>query len=273
MTTPTSQSIITTIKKENIRPKSRLYFLLTHSVLWVPGILVTLLGAVAVAGILFASTHIGYEYREFIYSSDMEFILAAIPYLWVMSYILFALLIVRALRTTHSGYKLSFSVIILSSFVVSMILGVALYITDSALRLDRVVRYPVHTREQKVWHSPLEGRLAGEIVTRENEMLMLVDKDGEVWTVDISGLGSTTPSFVGAGNSVRVIGKNTEQFEFVACAIFPWDIGAFSRSMTKPDVSRPQVIPHPPEKLFSGKEECSLLLESLKHQVKQKGIR
>lgn len=273
MTTPTSTTIISAIKEKNIQPKSRMYFLITHAALWIPGILVTLLGAFAVAGILFASTHIGYEYKEFIYSTDKEFAIAVIPYIWVVSYILFSLLIVRALRTTHTGYKLSFPIILLSSFGVSMVLGTAIYIADSALRLDRVVRYPVHTREQKVWHSPLNGRLAGEILTKENETLMLIDKDGATWMVDISGLGSTTPPFIEVGNSVRVIGKNTEQFEFVACAVFPWDIGTFPRPMIPPGEIYTHTIGTLQEKPFSGKEECAVLLEFLKHQVKQKGVR
>jgi len=47
MTTHTSDSIITTIKEKNIRPKSRIYFMVTHAALWVPGVMVTLLGAFA----------------------------------------------------------------------------------------------------------------------------------------------------------------------------------------------------------------------------------
>lgn len=269
MTTHTSDSIITTIKEKNIRPKSRIYFMVTHAALWVPGVMVTLLGAFAVAGIIFAVTHVGYEYREFVYPTEKDFVLAAIPYIWVISYIFFALLIVHALRTTHSGYRLSLPVILLSSVSVSVLLGAGIYAADSVLNVDKVVRYPVHMREQKNWNSPLQGRLAGEILSQEMEILILLDKEGNAWTVDISGLGTTTLPFIAVGKSIRIVGKNTEGYQFVACAVFPWDIGMFPRQEKRPGEIYPPMMTPPQEKPFGGKEECRDLLESMKKDVRR----
>jgi hypothetical protein len=237
MTTHISQNILNKIEKENIKPKARWYFVVEHAVLWVPGILVTSLGAIAIAGILYGVAHSGSEYKDFVYSSKKDFLIAAAPVLWILSFFLFNSLIVQALRTTHEGYRLSVKKIIFGSFAVSTILGASGYLLDEKFEVNSLIRYPVHVREEQIWLSPSEGRIAGRIEKKSDDELIVRDKNNTVWFVDMSGFGSTTFPFVEEGKSLRVIGTRSKEVikdqddegkngnVFIACAVFPWEIG------------------------------------------------
>ncbi|MFA5132233.1 MAG: hypothetical protein WC444_02815 [Candidatus Paceibacterota bacterium] len=259
----TSETILTKIHKENIKPKAKWYFVVEHAALWIPGIAVTLLGAVAVAGGLFASMHTGWEYQEFVYASQFDFITANIPFIWVLSFALFGGFIVKALRTTHFGYRYSLHWILLGSVTTSVVLGIIIYKIDDSFEVDSVIRYPVHEREQRVWSSLSEGRLAGYVEKKEDSRVVLRDKDDVVWVIDFSGFGTTTFPFVEEGKSIRIIGTTTGERVFVACMVFPWDIGAFPRAAPP---MRKQMLLLP--SLQNKNPDCTTLLDDMKNHMR-----
>lgn len=273
MTTNISKTILNTIKKENIKPKSKWHFTLCHFVLWFPGVIVTTVGAIAVAGILYAIAHSGWEYNEFVYRSKFDFFFASAPFLWIISFILFSSLIVKALRTTHLGYKLSAKKIILGSFVTSILLGFFGYTVDEKLKVNSLIRYPVHIREEGLWSLPKEGRISGVIEQKYENFLTVRGKDNILWTVDISGFGSTTFPFVKEGESIRILGTSTEiiiideknnDHSFLACALFPWEIGERNKRPRAPlpNMIKPKI--HPDNK----NPDCKVLLEEMKEKMK-----
>ena len=263
MNTQTGHTILDKIKVENIKPKAKWYFMVQHVALWVPGILVTGIGAIAVAGELYALTHTGWEYREFVYPSTIAFFIAMVPVLWMASFVLFGSLIVRALRTTHRGYRFSTKAILLGSITTSVIVGVGAYIFDELLKADTFIRYPVHVREEAVWFSPDMGRLLGSIEVKNDHMIILRDKDNMVWTIDMSGFGTTSFPFVEEGNTIRIIGTSTDDHLFVACAVFPWELGGFPRSQT----SSSSFNRSPKVRAMNKNPDCKIVLESLKERI------
>lgn len=277
MTTNITESILNKIEKENIKPKAKWYFALKHGALWVPGILITILGAFSVAGICFGVVHSGWEYRDFTYRNKMDFLMAAVPLLWIVLYLLFASVIVKALRGTYGGYKLSAQKILTSSMLISIVLGIFLYIYDEKMKMDRLIRYPVHAREEGLWFSPEEGRLLGKIEKLEEGSLMVRDKNNTVWEVDMSGFGSTTFPFVGEGKSIRIIGTTTDMDKddekiadgktFIACAVFPWELGEFHRPPTPPQGQGVRRMLKP--KLINSNPDCQKVLEDMKIRLKQ----
>lgn len=281
MSTDTTQTILNKIQKENIKPKARWYFVVEHAVLWIPGVLVTLLGAIAIAGILYSVVHSGWEYREFVYQSQIDFIMAAIPFIWVISFLFFNSLIVKALRTTHSGYRLSVKAILLGSVTTSIVLGAGIYASDEAFKANSVIRYQVQMREQQVLSSPEKGRLVGRVEKKYDSSVTLRDKDNTLWSVDMSGFGSTTLPFVEEGESINVIGtttdensKNEEEEDaegeshervFVACAIFP-------REMDSPIPDKreqPIKMRNPRIRSQNKNPDCKTLLENIKEHVRK----
>lgn len=260
-----SQIILNKIKGENIKPKARWYFVMKHAVLWMPGIIVTTLGAISVAGVLYAIEHTGSEYYEFVYPTKVSFILAAIPYMWVVSFIFFSSMTVQALRTTHEGYRFSAKNLLLGSLALSFTIGALLFFIDNRFNADSIIRYPIHEREQKIWSLPSEGRLSGFIEKEDDKSLTLRDKDNTVWNVDISGFSSDTlPPFVKEGNNVRIIGTSTDSYIFTACVVLPWDIGEFHRPAFLPSapLHKPFMM-HDKNKSLN----CKVVLESMKMRI------
>lgn len=232
----TTQNILNKIKKDNIKPTSRFYFFLKHSVLWVPYVVVTFIGIVAVAGVLFAVTHSGWEYREFVYPDTSSFIFASLPIVWIITFSLFSVLVVKALRTTHAGYRLSLKTILFGSMVTSVVLGFVVYEIDDFFKVDSFIRYPVHDREKAIWDTPSEGRLIGfieEIDDISAKSITVRDMKGDLWTIDISNLGTTTFPFIKEATPARFIGSSTDEHVFVACIVLPWEIGGVTRPERK----------------------------------------
>lgn len=255
----TAQDILNKIKKENIKPVSRFYFVLKHSVLWIPYIIVTIIGIFAFAGVLFAATHSGWEYREFLYPSTASFIFATLPFVWIIGFIFFSIFVVKALRSTHTGYRLSLRTILFGSMATSVILGYVLYEMDDFFKADSLIRYPVHQRERAMWNAPKEGRLVGFIEEVGKDSLIVRDMNGAIWNIDMRSLGTTTFPFVTTGSPVRFIGSSTNEYVFAACMVFPWEIGG---------MKRPENRPFPPKeamlKAVAPSPECKEILDEIK---------
>lgn len=277
MSTHISQTILDKIEKENIKPKAKWYFVIEHAVLWVPGILVTALGAASIAGICYGIAHSGWEHRDFTYKSKMDFIVAAVPLLWIISFTLFNSLIVHALRTTKEGYKLSVTKIMLGSVGVSILVGVGIYALDEMFEINSVIRYPVHAREERLWASPSEGRITGRIEKKDAMNIVLRDKENMLWVVDISGFGTTSFPFVVEGKNVRILGTSTDEIReekdsdnsskertFVACAIFPWEIGEPMRRPLPPFKG----MPLPNKRMQNKNPDCKIVLEEMRARMK-----
>lgn len=280
MSTHISQIILSKIEKENIKPKARWYFVIEHGVLWIPGVLVTILGAVAVAGTLYSVVHSGWEYSEFVYQSQVGFIIEAVPLLWIGSLFFFSLVIVKALRTTHSGYRLSTKGILFGSIAVSIILGVIIYTVDEIFEVKSLIRYQVQVREQHIVTSLEKGRLVGLVEKKYETSILVRDKNNILWDVDLSLLGSTTPTFVKEGKSINIIGTTTREAdnnqetggtttenngkEFIACAIFSRETEVFVHSSSTSNTKKytPRMFNQ------NNNPDCKALLDEIKRNIR-----
>jgi hypothetical protein len=260
------QTILQKIQTENIKPRAKWYFVIRHAALWVPGIFVTSVGAIAFAGVLYAVAHSGWEVREFIYPSRIDFLLATMPAVWIGSYLVFGVLIIKALRSTHSGYRLTAKTILGGSVLVSVVIGTVIFLLDKTFEADSIIRYSIHERELRVWSSPIEGRLSGTVESTMSDTLVLRDKDNVIWSVDMRGFGTTSFPFVELGQGVRVIGTSSDEAgSFIGCAIFPWDIGSFDRPAPVMDSRIPP--PMPPVRQNNTSPDCELLLARIKERI------
>lgn len=216
-----SESIFAKIKADRISPTSKLHFRVINSALWLPGILITLLGAFAVAGIIFGETHAGWEYRQFVHNSPLSLIMQALPIIWLCAFILFSGFIVTALRLTSRGYKYETKIILLSSFLISVILGSAIYIVDGQVRENKLLRYPTQRIQTVIWSRPETGRLLGQINIGADGSVILIDTTNKNWLLDTSELIGDDPLL--DKQMVRIIGQQVKDGGFVACLVFPWE--------------------------------------------------
>ncbi len=149
-TTNTTEKILSAIESRQITQRPKWYFVLRHSILWVPGIVTTLLGAYTMAGIVYGILHNPWQHPVLAHSSHPIFVTAGIPLLWIVSFGLFCLVTISLLRRTHTGYKHTALQLLLVSVAASIIIGLLFYaLTQDSLdnRVNTYYRYP--TQHQK----------------------------------------------------------------------------------------------------------------------------
>lgn len=223
--TPTTKdlkdSILEKIQGEHITPTSKWQFRLRSGALWVPGIFITILGACAFAGMLFGALHAGWKYREFIEPSPLVFFLKAIPLMWVISFVIFAGAIIKVMRLTKGGYRYKTKMILGGSLIASLVLGALLFLADSNLGPNPVIRFPVEKRETEIWSNPSQGRIAG-IVHLRPDGIILLDIQDKMWMLDVSEIPDQ--SLLIDSSMIRVLGTMLDQDSFQACMIMPWEL-------------------------------------------------
>jgi len=151
-TSNTTEKILAAIETKKVTPRPKWYFVLRNSSLWLPGIITTLLGAYTVAGVLYGILHAHLDrmgvYREY---GNPIFLIAAIPLLWVLSFLLFSFISTSLLRNTHSGYRHTTLQLLLVSVASSIIIGVLFYaITQDTIdnQVRTYYRYPTEHQDQ-----------------------------------------------------------------------------------------------------------------------------
>lgn len=217
------EEVLSRITAQRVAPRSRWYFFARHAALWIPGILVTLIGSFAVAGMLFGAVHAGWNYRPYTHPTLVSFLKQAIPLLWLGAFILFGSLIVRSLRLTARGYRYATGVILTISFLASVVLGAALFALDMTMGPNRIIRFHSERMQRGIWLDPDNGRLAGMIAIAEDGAVTLVDPAGKVWNIDATELMGE--ALIEHGASVRMIGMADGSGAFIGCIAFPWEFG------------------------------------------------
>ncbi|MHB1316825.1 MAG: hypothetical protein ACYCZW_03130 [Minisyncoccota bacterium] len=215
------ESIFEKIEAEHITPTSQWRFRLQHTLLWIPGTLVTTIGACAWAGMLFGWNHAGFEYQHFISPSKLEFLLETMPLIWIISFIAFTGIIVKTLQLTPKGYRFNSKKVLVLSLGISISVGTLLYIIDMNGYKNQIIRYPVEQRHKALWSHPESGHLAGLIDIQEN-MVILTDLNNKQWVLDTSFLPTTTT--ITDDSMSRIVGERIDDNNFLVCVILPWNL-------------------------------------------------
>lgn len=221
-----SEKIINEIQKKSLKPVPRWVFITKRIVLWLPGILCTLIGSIAIYGIMYGATNSGWEFRHFTHPSTSEFILENIPYIWILSFILFYLFTFNFIRKTNYGYKYKRATILLSSLLISIILGELVFILINKKVVSYSFGFEKYTKQTEMskWSSPEKGRVLGVITDIKNEELIVItDREGKTWIVNMAKIPKEIKESAQLGRNIRVLGDISDPDNFIACALFPWD--------------------------------------------------
>lgn len=248
------ESVLDKIEKERVTPRSKWYFTARHAALWTPGVVVTVVGAFAIAGLLFSATHAGWEYQPFTRFSFARFVIEVIPLVWVVSLVLFGVLIVKSLRLTARGYRYKTGIILGSSFIISLVVGTGLFALDMTVKRNALIRYGTERIQKTIWNAPLDGRLAGTIDV-DDAIITLTSTDGEVWVLDTSELNEEP--LIADDAPVRVIGIQTGDHLFLSCIVMPWELGPKAPEPNKP---RPRLG----ERMEKLSDRCKAVVEQSK---------
>jgi hypothetical protein len=228
-TTMTLQNkVLERIRIEKLRPTPRKYFVARDIVLW------CILGAFAAALALgFGMIIFGIRgadqllFQELGLSTSQRLVYT-IPFFWILATLAVALIAFVNYRNTRRGYKTTVRQFALFALLLAVALGSVIYALNITSYIDRAVaELPIYNAISPInttlWHDPENGLLSGIIREKESdEDFMLSDRNDQLWHITGKMFSSEGLKFY-TGDRVKLIGKMTDEFEFRAVEIRPFE--------------------------------------------------
>lgn len=233
-----SAKVLEKIKEEKLKPRAKWHFIAREVVIVAAGAALLLVGSIS-----FSTMVHRFQYNDYgLYAHkgpDLAvFVLATIPYFWIVATAAFLALLYYILKNTKKGYKYRLPVIVVLSVIGSLILGGVLFAIGVGRQTDRMMNQHMPGYGKMVdhgrgfWINPEDGLLAGEIIEMSpEEAWLVVDLHGEQWFVYISeaeivlfdGL-----SEVLAGHKCMMTGEMLKEGEFEAEQVHVRDLSGRS---------------------------------------------
>lgn len=224
------------IERENVCPRSRLFFQSRECVVWSLWLLTVLVGALAIAVSLFVVTHRRYALYEATHDNFLTFFATVLPTVWVVIFLLMIGFAIYNVRHTRRGYRRPLWMIAASSVVLSFAGGSLLQMLGLGAVIDRefgdlMATYPSQERmERALWQAPAEGRLVGRMegpVGVATGTIWFTDVTGQRWQVTITDFYPADHEVLSTRERVRLLGVPTTkpaatERTFHACGAFPW---------------------------------------------------
>lgn len=231
------QTILERIDSEHVIPQSRLAIGLRYGLFVGFAVSAILLGALAVATILFTSFNAGWEYYEMTHRNSVTFIFSFLPYIWIVLMAGMVVLAYVAIRKTKRGYRHSFISLLIVILVTSVVGGFVLHTYNIGQVLDKTAyilfpgQYmPADMRQRVVWHAPAEGRIMGMIASTSDVGLVVMDINEITWVIDPVVLNQYDWEMIVPETEVRILGvPHMDTKSMVGCMVLP---GVTSERMT-----------------------------------------
>jgi hypothetical protein len=251
--------VLAKIHNEKISPTTKRYFTIRDIFLWVPGITVTIVGAFAWAGILFNTMHSSFKYREFISPKTVPFLVKELPTVWILMFLVFSLVILKAFRQTKQGYKYSTITVLGASLGLSFFLGWVIYQGDTYYK-NPILRFPTEHIQKNIWSNPEEGRLTGYLSKQDDGVILLIDRDHRTWVLDTTDVYILEET-LNQESMIRILGKIQNERTFLVCAVLP----------NKIDKKNKQINHLAKKQMMSISIQCGPILEEIRqHQRERK---
>ncbi len=225
--------VLKRISTEKICPRSRLFFRSRECFVWSLWFITVLVGAVAVAIVLFSVSSHRLAVYEVTHDTFGAFVMEAIPFLWLSVFGVMVFAAIYNLRHTRGGYRYPLWQIFGSSVVFSLVFGSIFHVAGVGSMIDhqlgnRVVFYSSETkREQRLWQQPERGRLVGSFMLPgqgdEQNNLFFTDITNRVWVLNTVELHTDDVNFLARGQVVRLFGEiiTVEPAHFYVCGVLP----------------------------------------------------
>jgi len=227
------ECVLGRIESTHIKPHSRWHFLYQESFMWSFWLLSIIVGAFATAVILYVMKHRHFAPYFATHDSFFWFVVDALPYIWFILLVLMVLIAVYNIKCTTRGYRHSLPTILFSSLAFSVVIGTVLQSLGFGFAVDRMLgtHMPLYISQQKfderLWQSPLEGRLIGRQVlstVAPTSTIVFEDIDGNRWNFCVSELSERERELLASKQMVRMVGTTTVSGAkiFHACGILTW---------------------------------------------------
>lgn len=229
-----SEKFISRIKEENIKPIPRWRYTIRNLILWFTFLLSVIVGALAFSIILFAIQQIEFSLIKHMTHSRMEMWLGLLPFLWIITMLVFLLISIFGLKKTRKGYKFSAKKVIAASAITSILLGTLFFVGGGAKWLENAFAMNVefyegvNEKKMKMWSIPEEGYISGYIVSVEDSTIQLKDFNESIWTVNINNAKIFAIVELVEGEKIKIIGEMISKDYFTAEEVRPW--GGFGQN-------------------------------------------
>ena len=219
-----SKKTLEKIKKEQVQPRPRWYFLTRNYFFWLMFTLTTLLGGIAFGMILFITGDLDWDIYQYLGISLPKAVIMSLPYLWIILLAIFLFVTYYNFIHTRTGYRYRFVAILIVSLLISALLGFGFYQygwTEAMQRHFRT-RIPgyhrlVYTGENQ-WMHPEKGLLIGNVkeLSTERASLLLEDHHGQIWEIDISQVRIKGNVPLSRDLKIKIIGEQLAENSFKA---------------------------------------------------------
>jgi hypothetical protein len=217
------------IKKQHISPEAKWKYLLKKYSIW------ALLGALIVfGGAAFSATYetlssLDWDLYQFMHQSRIGYGLSIFPYFWSILFFLFAAFAFFDVRKTETGYRFSLLKISIITLGGIFVLGLLMSYFNLGRGFNGVMsnklpygKSMMVTKESQ-WNNPINGFLAGTILSNSASILSIDDLNGEKWNVQLNEKTLIRPrANVESGQMIKIIGTKLDGNNFQAIEIRPW---------------------------------------------------
>ena len=222
--TDISKKVLERIKKEQVLPRPRWYFLTRNYFFCLMFVLTTLLGGIAFGMILLITRDLDWDIYPYLGLSLTESVAISLPYLWIGLLVFFLYITYYNFIHTRSGYRYRFIVIFLVSLLISSLMGTGFYqygwteTVERQLR-NRVPAYQrlVYSRENQ-WMNPKKGLLGGVVteIMPEKNRLFIEDYLNKKWEIHSSQARVRGNIPLARNQNINIIGQQISDDTFKA---------------------------------------------------------
>lgn len=222
------ENILQQIEKEDIKPLPKWYFTSKNIVFWLSFLLMSVLGSVAFAIVLFSIQQADFQLLSHFKHSKIETVLTLIPYFWLSGLFLFTILGIFSFSKFKKSYKFSIWHIVEVNIVISAIMGTLVFLSNGAQFLERkfadTVPSYVSIEEQKTqhWMQPDKGFLAGKIVSSKTDTLYIIDFYAKKWHVYYHDIFIPPVLKLQKNVKIKIMGNKLTDSTFQANQLRPW---------------------------------------------------
>lgn len=216
------------LRNEGGHPTPKWVFSAKSILIWAIFIISVVTGAIGFSIILYAVQQSDFNLMSHLSHSPLEKMLALIPIVWLATVIVFLFTAITAYRHTWKAYKFSPLYVFFISVLLSMTLGTLFFIAGGARQLDRAfdtalsAYESIEEKKSQIWHNPEKGFLYGDINVAEGGKLVIKDKDGVEWQINVESAFIAPVLALEPGEKIKLIGTRTGVFTFNASEVRPW---------------------------------------------------
>ena len=228
MTKEITNKVFEKIKKEDIRPDARWKFLLKDYLVWGLFASSIIIGALAVATIIFGIRIGDWDVHRQLAGGPIKFLIMTLSYFWLLIFVAFISVAYYNFKHTKKGYKYNIFTIVGISLLATLLLGGFAYSVGLGEKLENslVRRAPFYKgmehRRESMWNQQERGVLAGKILEVRESDFDLEDIKKMKWQVFMDKAEVMPMVILEDGKMVGIFGKKMDDNTFEAHKIMPF---------------------------------------------------